>query len=97
MKTHIPTHIYIFTNSFPYKKDTESFLSTEMKVASQLEDIQLFLIPTKYDKHSREIPDNITIISDLYTCGIITKLMVFIKMLLNNRFWKMFTDRKSVV
>ena len=87
-------NIYIFTHSFPYTKNSETFLETEIKIASTLPDTQIFVIPLKKSKICREIPQNISVINQLSELSRLRKIYVFITMLFHIRFWAMFGEKE---
>jgi len=87
-------NIYIFTHSFPYTKSIETYLETEVKIASTLPDVQVFLVPLKKANFCRKIPKNISIINKLAELSWLKKGLIFFTMLFHIRFWKMFFDNE---
>ena len=86
-------NIYIFTHSFPYTENIETYLATELKIVSEFPDIQIFLIPLRKSKFCRKTPQNISIINNLTELSLLKKGLIFFAMLLHTRFWKMFLEK----
>jgi len=87
-------NICIFTHSFPYTKDTETYLETEIKIASALPDMQIFVVPLKKSKFCRKTPQNISIINKLAELSWLKKGTIFFAMLFHARFWKLFFEKE---
>lgn len=83
--------IYIFTNSYPYTQTVEVFIEDEIKIASKTEN-NIFIIPTNRNKFIRQYPKNITILPCLTDIGIFCKILLFISMLFDKKFWSMLKE-----
>lgn len=80
-------HIFLFTHSFPYKKNTEAFLETEMKVISDNPEYNVRVIPLMKSEYKRDLPKNILLDNTLCNYSFGNRIYVFIRMLFTYHFW----------
>lgn len=87
--------ILLFTHSYPFGKETESFLSSEIEIASLLE-IDLTIIPLKSSNYKRDLPQKIKLNSSLAERTWIERSVVFLEMMYSSLFWEIpFQDKFS--
>lgn len=85
-------NIYIFTHSFPYGLNAETFLEDEIKVAASM-GVDVTLIPLYSHIQKRELPKNIKVYCELSNISLIKKIAVFLKMCCSGWFWNLFFQK----
>lgn len=87
--------IFLFTHSYPYGKDEETFLSAEIDIVSRRK-IDLTIIPLKKRGQLSALPIEIKLNKTLAETSYVGRFVIFIKMLLSPLFWKIpFQDKHS--
>lgn len=86
--------VYLFTNTFPYGINSETFIEEEMRVAGNL-GLHIVVLPLHRKKVCRCVPSNVEICNSLADTSFIKKIYIACLMLFSLHFWKMFIIRKS--
>ena len=86
--------VYLFTNTYPYGKLSETFLETEIFVAGVL-NVDVVIIPLNKLDICREVVSNIKVDSGLVRMEWIKKGMILLKMLCSRWLWKLFFQKNN--
>lgn len=65
-------NIYIYTSLFPYSLISENFLSTEIDVVNERNNITI--VPTSFEEVSRQVPETVNVDNSICQCGILYKV-----------------------
>ena len=80
--------VYLFTNTFPYGINSETFIEEEMRVAGNL-GLHIVVLPLHRKKVCRCVPSNVEICNSLADTSFIKKIYIACLMLFSLHFWKM--------
>lgn len=83
--------IFIYTSLYPYSQGSESFLNTEMNIASKF-GYDITLIPMCKDPFCRNIPNGVSIDNALCDCGFLNKLNAFCRIFYSGMLSKALRD-----
>ena len=86
-------NIYLFTNTYPFGKSEESFIESEVEVASTL-NLNLTIIPLWRKKDKRDLPNNIQLNTSLADIPLKEKIIAFLNLLWSSYFWRIFIQGK---
>ena len=67
-------NVLLFTHSYPYTKNSETFLESEIALSSTLKDVKITLIPLVKNDYKRDIPSNIDINDGLNNLSLYGKM-----------------------
>lgn len=79
--------VYLFTNTFPYGINSETFIEEEMRVAGNL-GLHIVVLPLHRKKVCRCVPSNVEICNSLADTSFIKKIYIACLMLFSLHFWK---------
>lgn len=79
--------IYIFTNSFPYKKNVEVFIETEIEIASK-NGYNIHIVPTNKGAYKRFLPENVKLHVSLMEQNFVRKVLIFMAMFFTKCYWQ---------
>lgn len=65
-------NIFIYTSLFPYSLISENFLSTEIDVVNERNNITI--VPTSFEEVSRKVPETVNVDNSICQCGILYKV-----------------------
>ena len=83
--------IYLFTNFYPYSKNSENFLDSELEVVNQEVLAEVYIIPLHKEQFCRILPEHIKLCDELAETTRLRKIVVGLKMLYSKWFWKLST------
>ena len=81
--------IYLFTNFYPYSKNSENFLDSELEVVNQEVLAEVYIIPLHKEQFCRILPEHIKLCDELAETTRLRKIVVGLKMLYSKWFWKL--------
>ncbi|RPH30286.1 MAG: glycosyltransferase [Bacteroidales bacterium] len=88
-------NIYLFTHSFPYTKNSETFLETEMHVISSYSEYNVTVIPLLKSKFKRELPLNVVLDNKICEYSFFHRALIFFRLLLSPIFWSFSKERTN--
>lgn len=82
-------NVLLFTHSYPYTKNSETFLESEIALSSTLKDVKITLIPLVKNDYKRDSPSNIDINDGLNNLSLYGKMKILFQMFFSLWFWRL--------
>ncbi len=80
--------IYLFTNTYPFGNQAETFLADELLVADKM-GLDIVLIPLHKKKNCRPVPPRFVVDRRLCASSVRFKLIAFLRLLISEWLWKL--------
>lgn len=80
--------IYLFTNTYPFGNQAETFLADELSVADKM-GLDIVLIPLHQKKNCRSVPSRFAIDLRLCSSSVRLKMIAFLRLLISKWLWKL--------
>ncbi len=90
------TNIVLYTGHYPYTMTTESFLESELSVASNIDDVNVTIVPVNSDSYVRPLPPNVSLSNTVANASWLNKLRAFLMVFAPSRLYRVAREVKSI-
>lgn len=81
--------VYLFTNLFPYSKNSENFLEAEIEVVSKELLAEVCIVPLHKERYCRILPEHVELCNTLAEVSKSRRIIIALRMFCSKWFWKL--------